>query len=428
MNKERQQAQSIVVVAIMLLGLVALAAMAVDLSNVYFYRRTAQNAADAAALAGGEQLAYQRNKLGSKFGVQSNAWLVKEDMNELAEWNDLGDSAPAIPRINDNLVAWWLDDNLERLSDTPFPVGTDPTKKERIPEAAFGIEAMSVMTAPTFLGGVLGWDGYGVSAEAWVSIIEPVCGVTCVVPVAQYWCEPGAECEGDVRTFLASDDPDWALGPWGVDNWPPGEGFECYNIWNGEGPGNFGWLNWTEQGYFCATDDCSSVCLSDNLDPDKCIGWIGIGDWVAGSTGTMNDSKVRAQLDKWIGDPSRLGDPNCYNGCYPKSFAVPLWSTKNNGQGCGANSGVKYQVSGFAVMQLLGYKTPQGSSSDPWFYDGDGDDEPDIQLCHSIEPPGTDPNQGNRLTAYFKRLVTEDSFPGDCDASYGTLSTIRIRR
>ena len=35
---------------------------------------------------------------------------------------------------------------------------------------------------------------------------------------------------------------------------------------------------------------------------------------------------------------------------------------------------------------------------------------------------------GNRLTAYFKKLVLEDAFPGDCDASYGTVSTIRIRR
>jgi len=437
MNTERERGQSIIVVTLMMVALVVLAALAVDMTGTYFTRRTAQAAADAAALAGGEELAWQRNDLGSKFEVQSNAWPVKAAMNVFAEANDVEDTHPGSDGLNYNVVGWYLDSFGNRLSETPFPAGDDPTKKEKMPEGVFGIEAMAIMTAPTFLGGVLGYDGYDVSALAAVSIVEPVCGVTCVVPIATYWCEEGGECIGETRTFTESRDPDWTLGPWGVGNWPPKDqdgddmyDFTCFNIWNGEGPGNFGWLNWTEQGYYCDTDDCSSVCLGDNLDPANCIGWVSIGDLVAGATGTMNDSKVRQMLDYYIGDPTRLGDTTCdYFDCYPESFVVPLWSTKNDGQGCGEDAGVKYTVSGFAVMQLLGYKTPQGNSWDPWFIDGDGDDEPDIHLCHNVgDPPGEPPNDGNRLTAYFKRLVLEDAFPGDCDASYGTLTTIRIRR
>ena len=93
MKEEKQGGQSIILVAIMALALVALAAMAVDLSNAYFFRRTAQNAADAAALAAAEELAYQRNTLGTKI-EQGRTKIIKTSANELAERNGIEDTEP----------------------------------------------------------------------------------------------------------------------------------------------------------------------------------------------------------------------------------------------------------------------------------------------------------------------------------------------
>jgi hypothetical protein len=52
-----EEGQSIIIIAAAMIGLLALAGLAIDGGNVYLQRRNAQNAADAAALAGTRQLA-----------------------------------------------------------------------------------------------------------------------------------------------------------------------------------------------------------------------------------------------------------------------------------------------------------------------------------------------------------------------------------
>ncbi|MGC9334636.1 MAG: hypothetical protein ACP5JJ_10840 [Anaerolineae bacterium] len=278
-----------------------------------------------------------------------------------------------------------------------------------------GIEAVTYLTATTFLGGVLGWDGYPVSAEAAVSIREPVCGVTCVVPIATYW-------ETGVREYEPLDGPVvWEdYGSWTTPETTP---FTCYNIWNGKGPGNFGWLNWSEQGYICGfqPNDCDEQCLAFNLDPAHCTGMIGIDEEVSGATGVMVGNDVTDQLDKYTSNPTDM----IQNGEYPISFVVPLYTEASDEGGCGKT----YTVSGFARMQLIGYELSQGSGAaeDPWI---------NPTICTNVAPigvepivpePGELPNYGFRLTAFFMEFVEPESIAGACDG-YGTITTIRLTK
>ena len=105
--KEEQQGQSIILVAIALIALVIFAAIAVDISNTYVHRRTAQNAADAAALAGARELARQLNTF--EFAYEFNEDWIKTDMNDFAERNGTEDTdGTAGNAVNTNVTGTLL--------------------------------------------------------------------------------------------------------------------------------------------------------------------------------------------------------------------------------------------------------------------------------------------------------------------------------
>jgi Flp pilus assembly protein TadG len=415
MNDERQGGQSIILVAIMALALVALAAMAVDLSNAYFFRRTAQNAADAAALAAAEELAWQRNHPSEM--KSGSAALIKAAANDLAERNGIEDTDPNEAWINNNVETYYLQGNTQPLPD-PFPT----KKNDKTWEFAFGVKAVTYITAPTFLGGVLGWDGYPVSAEAAVSLNANPCGVTCVKPIATYVFTDDDSGNG---RFETGEDPPWAV--WATSGHTETLPFECYNIWNGEDSGNFGWLNWSNQDLPCADptkNPGSEECLASDLDPDYCVGYISVGDEVNGTTGVKTSVNVEWELSRYIGRPEMIDDPYWY----PKSFIVPVFTTTIDVGG----SNAMYIVAGFAEFQLIGYDLSYNNADpnpnsfplptyDPWV---------SPTLCtnvfqNGVTEPLTIPVEYTRLTAYFKNFVDPSALVGDCN-SEGTVTTIRL--
>lgn len=360
---ERQRGQSLVIVAIAIVVLVLFVAIAVDASDAYVHRRTAQNGADAAALAAGRELGAQLNQ-----GVY-NSSLIKIGMNSFAEQNDIPDTGGALgDGLNNNVVGYYLDEDGNRLSEDPIgsPAG------DAFLASASGVEAVTFITAPTFFGGIIGLDGMPVQASAAV-LLEPPCAATCVVPIATYMID-----------FTTTEGT-------------------CYNIWNGDGPGNFGWLNWSLQGELCGNneDRCNVPCLVENLTPDTCqSGLIRVGDYVAGTTGVQNSGQIKQILRYYIDTPAH--------------FTVPVWEVNNSGQGCGhPNGGLWYRVAGFAEMQLIGYQLSQGNSQ---AYDPIQDPSTCVTL-------GSEPHDGNRLTAYFIRWV--EGQPGNCDPG-GSLLTPRL--
>jgi hypothetical protein len=414
--ENRESGQSIILVAVAMVALVIFAAVAVDLTHAYVQRRTAQNAADGAAIAGAKDLARQRNKLGKKLPVQGDPREVKAAMNDYAERNGIADTDDVPANwVNDNLTAYWLDRENNRIAEFDLSSGG------KIPEGAYGVEAVSTIDAQTFFGGVVGVNGLVINAEAAVSLFAPACGAECVVPIAVYWDLTNDWFQG------TSDTPDWNAAPWSVENPPP---FACYNIWNGQGEGNFGWLDWRLQEIDCPVSqgNCSEPCLAYNLDPEYCLGYLSIGEKVAGTVGTKTANDVLEQLDKWIGWHPEWGisNPDAYP---PQSFTLPLYEIAD-GTGCTG----WYEVAGFAEMQLIGYQLSQGGGvvmNDPWF----SNQWQDLcTICENVnvppdlqDPCAASPNGGTRLTAFFLDYVDPSALPGECDI-YGTVSTPRFVR
>lgn len=346
-NEDEDRGQSAVLVAIALLVLVIFAAITVDISSAYLGRRTAQNAADGAALAAVRQLAYQYNS-----GVWNDG-AVKIELNNFGELNGAGDSDGILANaVNNSVTGVYLDEG-------KTPIGVVGTGS--VPADAMGVEATVFITTPAFFGGAVGRTGYPVQADA-TAMLELACGADCIVPVATHW-------------------------------YPFTTTAECYNIWNGGGPGNYGWLNWSFQGIYCHTGDCSAPCLRENMDhtiPCR-SGFISVGELVAGTVGTMNDKHVLDELEWYIDNE--------------EEFTVIVWDQAEAG-GCD----MEYRVAGFARMQLLGYQLSQGGGKTVIYGDPGTD-------CETL---GIEPNNGVRLTAKFRGWVGGEG-GSNCRVLYGSL-------
>jgi len=392
-NRERkQEGQSIVLVAVALIALVIFAAIAVDVSNTYVHRRTAQNAADAAALAGARDLGRQLNacSLNPSCDMDTNFWMystettIQAAMNDYAERNGIEDT-DGVPAntVNTNVTGFYLDESGDIIQDpngNPIVIGA----LDIVQPDARGVEATADSLAPSFFGGVIGLDGIPVSAESAV-VFEGVCTAPCIVPIATY-------------TYSFEFD-------------------HCYNIWNGEGSGNFGWLNWSWQNEPACEQGgstCSSGCVADNLvDPCR-SGMISVGDWLAGTVGDNNSNAIRAALrdyidtqtpftvpiyDRvgcpWNSPPCDQGDPGC-------TCAACGGGDPGNGQGWG------YRVVGFAKFLPIAYQLAQGGGNAyPQGFDP--------SICDTVGEP---PHGGNRISGYFLGFVEGEG--GNC-GSYGTI-------
>ncbi|MGC9400797.1 MAG: vWA domain-containing protein [Anaerolineae bacterium] len=117
-------------------------------------------------------------------------------------------------------------------------------------------------------------------------------------------------------------------------------GDELVDIYNGTGPGNFGWLSWT--------GDPSVPTLVQSLTPpgdsdtyvnpdDSDDHTLSTGDWVHGKPGVSNSKSVREALDT-------LKD---------YVITVPVW-----GEAAGQGNNLEYQVVGFARVQITDYYLP----------------------------------------------------------------------
>jgi hypothetical protein len=388
-------------------------AVAVDLGNAYYARRTAQNAADGAALAGVSRLATGINNETKLDGA------IKEDMNDFAERNGIADSDTTDTEVNDNVEGWYVDTSGNRLSGEPM-VG-DGT----VPEGAYGVEAITYITATAFFGGIFGIDGYPVQARA-VSLLKQACSAECVVPITT-----------DV-SLLLTDEVDEDGNP------IPNIG-ACFNIWRENQnevptPGLYGWVNWTWQDAMCELEDrpcpsvdqktnsCDSTTLAANLNPSECAsGFVEVGDWMSSTSGVINADDVLCWLCYYLGPAAGCEASPCLeptDAPVAHEFIIPVYDTTNldqlnNAIPCKSmtdpedpsSGGLHYRVAGFARMQLLGFQLSQGTSESVSAGDsGTG--------CVTL---GTGPHEGNRITAQFLEYVQDFDTSSACYDPEGTL-------
>ena len=122
MNEKKfpnESGQSLILVAAAMVMLVLFVAITVDVSSAYYSRRTAQNAADGAALAGVSRMATGINKKNARLDDD-----IQKDMNDFAERNGIADTNEIFAdTVNANVEGWYVDAEGNRLSGEP-KVGT----------------------------------------------------------------------------------------------------------------------------------------------------------------------------------------------------------------------------------------------------------------------------------------------------------------
>lgn len=112
------------------------------------------------------------------------------------------------------------------------------------------------------------------------------------------------------------------------------------DIFNGAGHGNFGWLTWTGDTTEAAlvTSLTGAGNVSTYINPDTSNNeQLVVGDWVLGKLGVSNSIGVRDALDA-------LED---------SEIMLPVWD-----QVRGSGTTLAYHISGFARVQIKGYRLP----------------------------------------------------------------------
>jgi hypothetical protein len=368
-----ERGQSLVLVAAAMVVLVGFVALAVDLGNAYYTRRTAQNAADGASLAGVSVMATGINDNNNNKDDE-----IDQAMNDFAERNGVPDTDPDDDDVNDNVEGYYVDASGNRLEGV-WMVGEAPESgqnKNDMPEGAFGIEAITHITATSFFGGIFGFDGYPIQARA-VSLLKLVCDSDCVVPFTV-----DIDLLVDPETNELRD--------------------TCFHIWTERDKhaddismGALGWVNWTWQesvsvctalndpeSYECWDErpcpasqgpGCQEGALEANLNGAiNCAnGFVKVGDWMNSATGDMGSTDVRCWLSYYVGyeDPDVKVDKQCTDG-EPHSITVPVYDVTTAELEDGSSTpclrmtnpcdyktgGLHYRVAGFAQAQLLQYQ------------------------------------------------------------------------
>jgi Flp pilus assembly protein TadG len=177
-SSDNERGQAIVILALMMIGLLAFAALAIDGGNAYVERRRAQNGADAAALAGARQIWIQQ--------VAENA--SETDLltviNQAAEGN--GITPGSSPTNNPNVVAYYTTD-ADGTTINPNQIGT----LGFIPPGVTGIRVNAGRNFNTFFGGFVGHTAMAASARATAIIVQPVpCGSWAIYATGNGSCNP----------------------------------------------------------------------------------------------------------------------------------------------------------------------------------------------------------------------------------------------
>lgn len=144
--KLKDRGQALVLIALAFAALLALLALAIDGGNAYGQRRRAQNAADAAALAGARRLWEIRRRGGSEMDLLI---ALREAIDAHGVFNV--DGAP------NAFEAFYVDENGQVLG----PVGLGS-----IPPAARGVQVTVINRFDAFFAGVFGFDPMEVRAMA----------------------------------------------------------------------------------------------------------------------------------------------------------------------------------------------------------------------------------------------------------------------
>lgn len=373
---KREEGQSVIILGAVLLGFIALLALVVDTGNAYVQRRIAQNATDAAALAAGTELAMTDIRDSHYTGGRTDEERIWQAVIRVAEANGIPDTN-GVPgdRINDNLVAYFINAQGERVPNTEnLPNNRGVPRDKDIA----GVAVESTLNFNTYFARLIGFQDLETGANA-LALAPPdsgVCSAGNLFPIAV--SQELFQGEGEGRV---------------AENKPVLEDKE-YQIFEKDRHsefGNFGWVSWD--------NDPSNTTLVTNMNDTSRSGTWSVGDRVPGAVGVQVSRGVEEALRTRIDD----SDPN-----RPAEVIVPVY---NNTTGRGNN--LRYEISGFAKFRITGYhfggNRHYGSGSESGGRHGRGRDQ----------------DSGNKwIKGYFEQWVNS-SAEGGC--SYFGGGTAKLR-
>jgi len=293
-----ERGQSIVIIALGLVSLLAIAGLVFDGGTAYAERRRMQNSADSGALAGARQLALSGTNC-NVFDAVNNYALT---LNGTAQYGSQSTAFQAYYILQGNTLGSAI------ACDGGNPSGS-----------AIGVQVMSNTSYPTFFMQLVGQSTASVAASAssaFGSIQSPP--QNNLQPLARKCDQPSLSACG------------FQYG-------------QSYDIWQGGGPGNFGWLSWNGANNAPYVEQqLTPGNVVDYVDPVGSCAQIAIGCWVQGEPGVKNSSGIRSQLDGWIS-----------SGLSGTPMIIPIYDTSS-----GNGSNVNYHIVGFAAFILEGYSLP----------------------------------------------------------------------
>ena len=303
MLKDRENGQSIIVIALAVVVLLALVALVVDVGNAYAHRRMVQNATDAAALAGARRLAERS---------------IGEPVLEIQVLNDIETYAEKNGLEREVVRAWFISAEGERLETVDPWLGPAPGDAE-------GVEVWGDLPFSTYFAHLLGFPQLtaGTKAKAWV-LFGP-CNSDNLFPVTV-----------STGTFTETA---------GI----PEVG-RVYTLWQDKlDAGNWGFLRWQDGSEACnycqskaevccrSPGDCpqgpDAPNLTLNIDSLHSGNWQ-VGDWVCGAPGrNVAANNVLDALFPYVTDDRQV--------------IIPLFDEK-----AGTGNRMRFRIFAFAAFKL----------------------------------------------------------------------------
>jgi Flp pilus assembly protein TadG len=279
-RRRDERGQALVLLALSLVGLLAMTGLVVDGGNAWAQQRQTQNASDSAAEAGSVVLA---------------EWWA----GATAPSTSYAGTCPTVTTSWDQAVCQavygagtYNNVTVTAAYYTNYDGSTNlgPVGQGSLPSGAQGVRAVTTKDFRTYFAGVVGINQMSTGAEA-----------TAVVGTVPIPCAPGQICGTlpvafPIKTSTCAGNAFLQVGtsPWPTSSspWPVGD--ESIVPLCKNGPGSVGWLDWpcsTGNGTPGLIDEITSPCTLDLILPA----------WISTNTGNTNDPAVQTALNAYHG-------------------------------------------------------------------------------------------------------------------------------